>query len=245
MGRMPVSVFLQNVERFGPITEEERQAIQGAAERRSWVAARADLAPQGEATSESTLILSGFAYRAKHLSDGRRQITAVHIPGDFCDLHSFLLKKMDDGLTAFTACEVAIFPHANLREITRKFPYLTRVLWATTLIDGAVQREWMLGLGRLSAQERVAHLICELFVRLRAVGMTEEAGYTLPITQQELGDIFGISAVHVNRTLQVLRSEGLIELDGRRMTILDWDGLRTLAHFNSDYLHMHQQIERD
>jgi CRP-like cAMP-binding protein len=152
---------------------------------------------------------------------------------------------MDDGVTAITRCKVALVPHETLREITKNYPYLTRVFWFTTLIDAAVHREWMTGLGRLDARERLAHLVCEMHTRLETIGLVEDGSFDLPMTQAEIGDAFGLSTVHTNRVLQELRADDLISLKGKRLTVLDWNRLCEAAKFNSEYLHVDQQIERD
>ncbi|MFC1456667.1 Crp/Fnr family transcriptional regulator [Microvirga arabica] len=132
-----------------------------------------------------------------------------------------------------------------MKEITKKYPYLTRVLWQTTLIDGAVPRAWMTTLGRMEARERLAHFFCELRDRLHTVGLTQDNSYELPITQEELGDAFGMSTVHVNRVLQELRTDGLITSRGRTVIINDWERLQQEAQYNPVYLHIDQKLERD
>jgi CRP-like cAMP-binding protein len=196
------------LERHGPLSDEEKDVLREVTSRVRDYGARQEIVREGDTPTESTLILEGFACRHNNLPDGRRQITAFHVPGDFADLHAFLLGTMDDGVSSLTSCKVALAPHSALREITKSYPHLTRVLWFTTLVDGAVHREWMTGLGRLSAPERIAHLFCELFLRLQAVGLTQDHSFDLPITQAELADAFGLSSVHVNRTLQELRGMG-------------------------------------
>ena len=237
--------LISKLERHGPLSDEEKNVLREVTSRVRDYGPRQDIVREGDSPTESCLILEGFACRHNNLADGRRQITAIHVSGDFADLHAFLLKKMDDGVATLTRCKVALFPHERLREITREQPYLTRVFWMTTLVDGAVHREWMTGLGRLSARERLAHLLCELFVRLETMGLTRDHSYDFPITQAELGDAFGLSTVHTNRVLQELRGDGLITLEGKTLTILDWDRLRGEAQFNPEYLHIGQKLERD
>jgi CRP-like cAMP-binding protein len=240
-----LDLLIKRIERFGPLTDEEKKVIENAPSQVKEVGPREDIVREGDCPTGSSLILEGYAYRYNHLGDGSRQISAFHIPGDFCDLHSFLLKKMDDGVASVTRCKVAIVPHKTLREITRHYPYLTRVLWMTTLVDAAVHREWMTILGRMDARERVAHHLCELYARHEYAGLARDHSYDLPMTQAEMADAFGLSGVHTNRILQELRGEGLISLAGKRLTILDWDRLCREAQFNADYLHADQQIERD
>jgi CRP-like cAMP-binding protein len=237
--------LISRLERHGPLSEEEKDVLREVTSRVRDYGPRQDIVREGDSPADSCLILEGFACRQNNLADGRRQITAVHIPGDFADLHSFLLGKMDDGVSAVTPCKVALVPHRALREITKNHPHLTRLLWFTTLVDGAVHREWMTGLGRLNARERVAHFFCELFLRLESVGRTQDHSYALPITQSELADAFGLSTVHMNRVLQDLRGEELISWQGKTLVIHDWKRLQQFAQFDPDYLHTDQQIERD
>jgi CRP-like cAMP-binding protein len=200
-----------------------------------------DIVREGDRPTESNLLFEGFAARYKVLSNGRRQITAIHVTGDFVDLHSFLLKTMDHGILALTPCRLAVIPHAALERITEEHAHLTRLLWLSTLIDGAIHRQWLTGMGRLSATAHMAHLICELYLRLKSVGQIRDDSFPLPITQSELGDTLGLSTVHVNRVLQELRKEGLIRLRGNTLTILDLDRLQKVAEFTPTYLNLHNE----
>lgn len=236
-----VNPLILKLEQRDRLSEDEKSVLQNAIARVRVVAADEDIVREGDRPNESSLLLDGFAARYKILSNGRRQITAVHIPGDFVDLHSFLIKMMDHGVLALTPCRVAVVPHATLEKISDEYPHLTRLLWLSTLIDGAIHREWLTAMGRLSATAHMAHLICELFLRLKAVGRTE--GYTIqiPLTQAELGDTLGLSTVHVNRVLQELRKEGLIRWQGEALTILDWERLKAVGEFTPTYLNLQQE----
>ncbi len=236
--------LISRLERHG-LLSDEKDVLREITSRVRDYGVRQDIVREGDTPTESCLILEGFACRHNNIADGRRQITAIHVPGDFADLHSFLLGKMDDGVSAVTPCKVALVPHSALRAITKNHPHLTRILWFTTLVDGAVHREWMTGLGRLDARERVAHVLCELFLRLQSVGLTRDHSFELPITQTELSNAFGLSTVHVNRTLQDLRGEGLITSEDKTVVISDWDRLQQVAQFDPEYLHADQTIERD
>ena len=237
--------LIRKLDQFGPLSDEEKRGLDGAISQVKDFGADQDIVREGDCPAHSSVIIEGFACRQKHVADGGRQITAFHVPGDFCDLHSFLLKKMDDGVVTLTPCKVALVPHKTVRELTRNHPHLARVFWLTTLIDASIHREWMLGMGRLSALAQVAHLLCEFFVRLKSVGLIENGSYPFPITQAELADAFGLSTVHVNRTLQELRGQGLITLAGGTLVIHDWGRLQEIAGFSPEYLHAGQQIERD
>ena len=237
--------FVRKVEKQGRLTDEERDVLTSMSARTKVFRRHEEIVAEGSRPDYSTLIVDGFAIRHNHLRDGRRQITAVHVPGDFADLHSFLLKHLDDGVAALTTCTVAFVGHSDLKQITQRYPYLTRVLWFTTLVDGAVHRAWMTGLGAMEAHERVAHFFCEFRDRLRWVELVNQDHYDLPLTQEELADTLGMSGVHMNRTLQDLRGQGLISVKGKAVTINDWERLKQLAQYDPDYLHLGQQIERD
>ena len=197
----------------------------------------------GEPLHHSTLLLDGFMCRYKDLKSGQRQITELHVPGDFADLHSFTLKHLDHEVMTLTPCRVAIVPHDNLGRITEQFPHLTRVYWFTTNVDAAIHREWELSLGRRSAIARLASLFCELHVRLKVVGLAEEDGYALPLTQTDLAECLGLTNVHVNRTLRELREMALVEFQAGRVTIRDWSKLASIGEFDPAYLYLeHRHI---
>ncbi|BCG86541.1 MULTISPECIES: Crp/Fnr family transcriptional regulator [unclassified Mesorhizobium] len=197
-----------------------------------------DLVSAGSRPTFSTLLLDGIAARYKVLEDGGRQFTALQVPGDFVDLHAFLLKTMDHGIVALTPCRVAVAEHARLRRITETAPHLTRLLWLDTLVDGAIHREWIVAMGRRSKTAHLAHLICELFVRLEVVKRTQGRSFRLPLTQAELADVLGLSVVHMNRIVGELRKIGVVSWVDHILTIIDWDRLREIAEFDPTYLSM-------
>ena len=223
------------------LTEEEQQVLEEAVRQVKEVGPDQDLVREGSRPTESILLLEGFAARYRDLASGKRQITAIHVPGDFVDLHSFLLRKMDHGVSTMTTCTVAYVPHERLKAITETYPHLTRILWLSTLIDAAVHREWIVSMGRLSSVGHLAHLLCELYVRLEKVGRAEDGNYRLPLTQTELGDVLGLSTVHVNRSLQELRASGAVAWRGDLVTILDWKKLQEIAEFDPLYLNLSQE----
>ena len=196
---------------------------------------------EDEHYNECTLLLEGFAARVKTLRSGKRQIVSVHVTGDFVDLHSFVLKRIDHSIVALTPCRIANVAHQDLEAITENFPHLTRLLWLGTVIDGAIHRAWLAAMGGRSAAGQLAHFICEMFLRLQAIGHTDGSSMVLPFTQPELGDILGLSSVHVNRVLQGLRSDNLVRWQDQSITILNWDGLSRLAEFDSTYLSLQKE----
>lgn len=229
---------LSKLRKRDEITADEEAAIRDAVSEVREIRADTTVIRRGEELNASTLLLEGWMARAKQMRDGQRQISELHIAGDFVDLHSFTLKRLDHDIVSLTPCRIALVPHDNLRGITERFPHLTRVHWFLTNLDAAIYREMTVSLGRRSALERMAHLFCELFVRLEIVGLTQGGGYDFPLTQQELSECLGITPVHVNRTLQELRRRDLIDVAGRRATIHDLDSLKSLAEFDPGYLYL-------
>jgi len=223
------------------LTEEERVILEGLPRRTKEYRAGAEIIAEGSRPQESCLILEGFAARAQHLSSGKRQFTAVHVAGDFVDLHGLLLKQMDHGVIALSPCRVAFVPHANLKTVTETNPHLTRMFWLSTVVDGAIQRAWITCLGRRSAIQHLAHLICELYLRLEIVDRAENGKFEFPVTQAEIGDMLGLSNVHVNRMLQELRATGLIRWRGSTVQIDDFEGLSTFAEFDPLYLNLSRE----
>lgn len=193
---------------------------------------------EGETLEFSTLLLEGMMCRYKDLRDGGRQISAIHVPGDFLDLHSFTLKRLDHNVMAMTDCKVVLVPHDRLKAMTEQQPHLTRLFWFSTNLDAAMHREWELSLGRRTAIARVAHLFCELMARLEVVGLVEADGYELKLTQTELAECVGLTSVHVNRVLRQLRERGLVTFRNGRVTMLDRAGLERVAEFRPAYLYL-------
>jgi CRP-like cAMP-binding protein len=236
-----IEAHLKKLRARDAIGAEEEHAVRGLVANIVEVQPDKTLVRHGEELNQSMLLLSGWLARAKDLPSGQRQIAELHVAGDFADLHGFTLKYLDHEVISITRARIAIVPHERLKELTERFPHLARVYWAMTNIDAAIQREWTLSLGRRSALARMAHLLCELNVRLGIVGLTEENSFDFPLTQVEFGECLGLTSVHVNRTLQELRRRGLIELQSRRVTIFDLEALKTVAEFDDAYLYLQRQ----
>ena len=221
-----------------PVGEDEEQAIRDAVGEVRTYPADHVVIRAGQRIEASTLLLDGIMCRYKDLSDGQRQITELHVSGDFVDLHSFTLKRLDHNIMTLTPCRVAMVPHEKLGQITERFPHLTRLYWFTTNMDAAIHREWELSLGRRTALSRIAALLCEMRLRLEVVGMAEGETYALPLTQTDLAECLGLTPIHVNRTLKELREQGLVQFKSGRVTIFDWDRLRDVAEFDPAYLYL-------
>jgi CRP-like cAMP-binding protein len=223
------------------ISQQEENAIRSAVSEYRDYRADITIIRRGEPMTYSTLLLDGLLCRYKDMLDGQRQITELHVAGDFADLHSFTLKRLDHSVKTMTPCKVAIVPHENLRVISEDFPHLTRVFWFSTNLDGAIHREWEVSLGRRRALLRVAHLFCELQVRLAIVGLADERGYDLDVTQEELGECLGLTSVHINRTLKELRDLKVVEFRNKRVTIGDLRELQALGEFDPEYLYLERR----
>lgn len=235
-------MLVRKLETIAPLSREERDAIQLLPARTYSCGPRHDLLKDGDAPSQCCLLVEGWAFRYKLLSEGRRQILSFHVPGDLPDLQSLHLPVMDHSLATLTKATVAFIPHKSLFDLTERFPNLARALWRDTLIDAAVLREWTTSLGQRSAPARMAHLFCELYRKLEAVGLAAEYHCTLPIRQAELADVLGLSIVHINRVLQALRAQELLTLKGQELVILAWDKLARMAEFSPEYMRLYARF---
>ena len=235
--------LIRKLEHGAELSDEDRRRLTDAIGHVRQVEAHHDLIGEGDRPEEVHLIVEGFACRYKNLPDGQRQIMAFLVPGDICDLHVAILGQMDHGIATVSACKVADIPRRVIEELTSAHPAINRALWWATLVDEGTLREWLVGMGRRPADKRMAHLFCELLVRLDSVGLASDNGFDFPLTQDELADTLGLSTVHANRTLQTLRDKGLITLSGRRLTVLDVERLRDFAGFNPNYLHLRKRSD--
>jgi CRP-like cAMP-binding protein len=196
-----------------------------------------DVVQEGQRPADSVLVLTGFLCRYKLVGDGKRQILSFHKPGDIPDLQSLFLGIMDHNLGTLVPSELAFIAHSDLHAVVDRYPRIAAAFWRDTLVDAAIFREWMVSLGRRSAYQRLAHLVCEMATRFDAVGMAENRTFAFPVTQTELGDALGLSYVHVNRTLMELRADRLIRWQDSTVAILDWPRLVEAADFDPTYLH--------
>ena len=223
---------------FTRLSPDDKAAIAHLSKVARVVQPRRDLIREGETPKFVHLMVDGWACRYKTLPDGRRQIVAFFIPGDFCDLNVYILKEMDHSIGAITRLSVADISREDMDALTSKHPRITQGLWWEALVNAAIQREWTLNLGQRTAYERIAHLLIELHMRLKTVGLTQNGSCDFPLTQTDIADATGLTAVHVNRTLQELRRDDLIVLERRQLTIPDIRKLMDAAMFNPNYLHL-------
>lgn len=233
--------LIRKLESVFALTDDERQALLDLPMQLAAIKADQDIVRVGDQPSRCCLILSGFACTYTMTGEGKRQIVNFHIPGDIPDLQSLHLRVLDNSVTTIEPCTVGFVTHQTLRDLCRRYPRITEALWRNTLVDAAIFRAWMTSIGQREAYNRIAHLLCELLVRLRAVGLAEDHICDLPITQVEFGNALGITTVHVNRVFQAMRADGLIQTKGTRLTIPDWERLKQVGDFDPTYLHLEQE----
>ncbi len=229
---------IAKLEHGANLTEADRAKLRQIVSTSRQVPGRVTLIREGEEPRGSHLVLEGIACRYKMLPDGSRQILAYLLPGDICNSDVQILDAMDHCIATISECSVADISSDMINDLTQNYPNISRALHWSALADESTLREWLVSMGRRNAIDQLAHLFCELLVRLRAIAMTSEDSYELPLTQEELGDALGLSVVHVNRILHTLREEGLISFKGKLLTILDLERLKQRAGFNPDYLHL-------
>ena len=234
--------LIRKLEKFTRLSRADKEMlVRIAAQRVRRFAAQEDIIHEGEKPEFINLINEGWACRYKTLEDGRRQIIAFFLPGDLCDLNVFILKEMDYSIGTITPVTIADLSREFFDEISAGYPRIATALWWETLVNSAIQREWTMNLGQRTASERMAHLLCELFFRLRLASLTDGTSCEFPLTQADLADATGLSKVHVNRTLQELRLAGLIILKGKTLTVPSLERLMDTGVFNSNYLHMEHE----
>jgi len=237
----PQALMIRKLESIFPLSAEEKQALQGLPVQVTVLKADQDIVRVGDRPSQCCLLLDGFTCIYKITAEGKRQIMAIHVPGDVPDLQSLHLKIMDNSVATMSQCTLGFIQHQDLHRVCERHPRITAALWRETLVDAAIFREWLLNIGRREAYVRMAHLLCEFLTRLKAVGLAQDNTFDLPLTQAELADCTGTSKVHVNRVLQALRANGLIETRGTQIIIPDRERLEETGEFDPLYLHLKEE----
>lgn len=230
--------LLRKLENFTTLSEQERALLLQAIAQTRELGPHEDLIRQGETVVTMNVVLAGFACRQKMLPDGRRQIIGYLLPGDICDVRVFLNRRMDHTISTVSPAKVGVLSRDVIIDLTGRYPGLMRALWWATLVEESIIREWLVNVGQRTALERLAHLFCEIFVRLRAVGLADGDSCELPVTQAQLADTLALSTVHVNRTLRELRHANLISIRAKSLIIHDFESLKAIAMFDPSYLHL-------
>jgi CRP-like cAMP-binding protein len=228
--------FLSRLLLRSALTDEEASQILSLGAQPATIDAHRDITRPGDTHGFACLVAEGLAGRFDQLANGLRQITALHIPGDMCDLHSVPVPHAGWGIEALAKTTIFKFPHEALKDLMFRYPAIALAFWRDTIVDSSVLAKWLSALGRRTAKQRLAHLICEMGIRMEQAGLGSRTDFTLQITQSQLADVLGITAVHLNRSLQALRAEGLLLTDNYRIRVPDETRLCALAEFDPGYL---------
>ncbi len=230
--------FLKRLRVSTEIDDEDERAINNLPIAVKQMASGDPIASIGDRPTACCLVIDGFVLRSKIVGTGHRQILAFHQPGDIPDLQSLFLHVMDHDVSALGNCVLGFIPHSPLRDLTRRRPNIAHALWRDTLSEASIFREWICNVGQRDATSRVAHLVLELYTRMKAIGRTDGSSFSFPATQALFADAIGTSVVHMNRVVQELRSQRILDFDRGRISILDEPRLRKTADFDALYLHL-------
>lgn len=240
------NLFARKLEQFVRFSAADRRRLDALAGKRHKTYQTGEaIMREGEKPEFVRLVISGLAARYKLLSEGRRQITAFLIPGDLCDVEVFVLDAVDHDIVAMMPTVCAHFTVPEMEELLVEMSPVTRALWWSTMTDSAVLRERIVDHGSRSARERICHLLYELLVRYRVVGLTDNHSFPFPLTQEQLADATGMTPVHVNRVISELKAEGLIKWKDKSISILDLPALKEIAQFEGAYLHLDRTFQGD
>jgi CRP-like cAMP-binding protein len=237
----PLEQLVRNLELRSPLPPADREAVLNLPHTLRTLEAATYTIREADAPKQCTILLSGFAFRQKLTGEGARQIVALHIPGDALDFQNLFLDVSDHSIQMLTRGDVAILAIADLQILARERPAVGHAILVKILVEASIFREWVVNVGQRDAKTRIAHLLCELGVRLETEGLAHQYSYELPMTQEQLADAVGLTSVHVNRTLKALEGEGLIVRSKRAISFPDWRRLREAADFNQRYLHLEPQ----
>jgi len=232
------NIAIEKLKTFVELSASDEHALKDLIADMHIIEAHQTIVHEGDTPKNVHIVIEGVACRYKLLPDGKRQILDFLIPGDICDGHMMVMAEMDHNVGTLTPCTIAYMQHQALLELTEKHPTVAQALWWTALVQESIAREWLVNVGRRPHDKRLAHLLCELSFRLKLVGLTQDHDYQLPVTQVDLADATGMSAVHANRVLQKLRREGLITLERTALKITDIKRLEQFAEFRSNYLYL-------
>ncbi|MAM62981.1 Crp/Fnr family transcriptional regulator [Maritimibacter sp. UBA3975] len=230
------NVFARKLRNAGPLGPDDMERLEQVISDPFELGAREDLIHHGDDPENVHLVLTGMACRYKILPDGSRAIVALMLPGDICDLHVAILGQMDHSIGTLTDCQIVRIPKNTIADLLDNYPRIRHALFWSTLVDEAILREWLVNMGRRRSDHQMAHLFCEVHTRLAAVDQLYDS--LMPLTQEELGDILGISSVHAQRVISGLRNQGLINVQDSRVSVQDFDALSEFAEFEADYLHL-------
>lgn len=236
--------FLRRITLRSDLSPSERASIVALPGEFAEVGPQRDMVSPGQEMGHACLMVEGLAARFDQLANGQRQFTALHIPGDMCDLHSVPAPVAGWGIQALTKTLYLQVPHLALRALVQEYPALAIAFWRDTIVDASILSKWISALGRRSAEARLAHLLCEVAIRLEQSGEGTRSTFRLRATQGHIADFLGISTVHVSRSLQSLRARGLVELEDYAYRIPDFASLASFAEFDPAYLLLNEPSVR-
>ncbi|MBB3695614.1 Crp/Fnr family transcriptional regulator [Sphingomonas sp. BK580] len=228
--------FVKRLELGVELSDAERQAILQLPGLEAHSRQGRELARPGDTVDHAILCAEGIIGRFDIMRSGARQITALYVPGDMSDLHSVVAPSITWGLTPLGPSTIVRIPHTDLKRLATSYPNLALAFWRETTVDASILAKWIANMGRKEARARIAHLLCELGVRMQRAEVGERLNYELPLTQEQIGDATGLTAVHVNRTMNALRRDGIVDVRNRRVLITRWDELVAIAEFDARYL---------
>ena len=234
----PLQPFLDKLLSRSDLGIAERQAILDLPTLPAQIQTNRDFVRLGERTNHACFVVDGLVGRFGQNREGNRQITAVHVPADMVDLHSVVAPDACSALQALSVTTILRVPHAALREAAGRFPAIAEAFWRECVVDAAVLAEWIVNVGRRDARSRLAHLLCEIACRVDGLGVKSGSRIPFPATQTHIADMTGLTPVHVNRTLQCLRREGVLDLQNRLIHVLDWARMTRIGDFDADYLRL-------
>lgn len=232
---MPAGLFSKRVQDAVGLSADDRELLGQLRVVERKLEHREQLSREGEPTTHCAIVREGFLASYKIASD-REQILAFHVPGDFPDLQAVYTPVMDRNIVSIGKSTVGLISHSDLKELIDASPHLAKVFWCETINETTILREWICNIAVREALASIAHLICEIAVRLDAVGLVEDGRFHVPFTQQDLANASGFSVVHVNRTLKELRRRGLLAWESRTLKLIDFAGLKRIAEFEPGYL---------
>lgn len=229
--------FVEKLSGFGKLSGRDVAALAQATSRQRRVKAKYDLIREGDRPGPVFVILDGWACRYKILPSGTRQVLAYLMPGDSCDLHVSLLAQMDHSIQTITPATFATIDREEMDKLLDQHPAIASAIYVAQLVDEGTMRAWITSMGRRASIERVAHLMCELYIRARNIGLTSEPSFALPLSQLLLADSLGMTPVHLNRVLRELRARGAMTLNRGSLVLSDLPKLVQIAGFDDNYLH--------
>ncbi|MDB5690549.1 MAG: Crp/Fnr family transcriptional regulator [Sphingomonas bacterium] len=239
--RHPLELLARNLQLRSPLSLQDRAAILALPYVLRTLESGTYTVREADPPEQCAVLVSGFAFRQKLTGEGSRQIVSLQIPGEALDLQGLFLDVADHSVQMLTRGEVAFVARSDLRELARARPAIGHAIVVKILVEASIFREWVLNVGRRDSRSRIAHLLCELAVRLDSEGLATDYGYELPMTQEQLADVVGLTPVHVNRTLKALEADGLVKRTKRNISFPDWQRLRSVGDFNQRYLHLTPQ----